>query len=84
LPLPEGVRCYALAATLAGQRSRLADRLTGDGLVPVHSALGHHDNPALRLAVPREHQRTVYRTGHLDLLSSPAVAQQLKAWLSPA
>lgn len=84
LPLPEGVRCYALAATLAGQRSRLADRLTGDGLVPVHSALGHHDNPALRLAVPREHQRTVYRTGHLDLLSSPVVAQQLKAWLSPA
>lgn len=82
LPLPDGVRCFAVAATLAGQRSRLAERLTGDGLVPLDSALGRHDDPAFRLEVPREHQRIVYRTGHLDLLSSPAVAEQLKTWLS--
>ena len=82
LPLPAGVRCYAVAATLAGQRSRVAERLTGDGLVPLDSALGRHDDPALRLEVPRERQRTVFRMGHLDLLSSPVVVDQLKAWLA--
>ncbi|WP_310567942.1 alpha/beta hydrolase [Hydrogenophaga sp.] len=82
LPLPDGVRCFAVAATLAGQRSRVAERLTGDGLVPLDSALGRHDDPALRLEVPRERQRTVFRTGHLDLLSSPVVAEQLKDWLA--
>lgn len=82
LPLPGGVRCFAVAATLAGQRSRVAERLTGDGLVPLDSALGRHDNLALRLEVPREHQLIVYRTGHLDLLSSSVVAEQLKTWLA--
>jgi len=82
LPLPDGVRCFAVAATLAGQRSRVAERLTGDGLVPLDSALGRHQNPAFGLEVPREHQRIVYRTGHLELLSSPMVAQQLRAWLA--
>ena len=83
LPLPAGVRCFAVAATLAGQRSRVAERLTGDGLVPLDSALGRHEDPALRLEVPSERQRTVFRAGHLDLLSSPVVAEQLKAWLRP-
>lgn len=82
LPLPEGVRCFAVAATLAGQRSQLADRLTGDGLVPLDSALGRHDDPARRLDFTPGHQRTVYRTGHLELLSSPVVAEQLRCWLT--
>lgn len=82
LPLPDGVNCYAVAATLAGQRSLLADRLTGDGLVPLNSALGAHDDPRHHLRLPRGHQRVVYRTGHLALLSSATVAQQLLAWLS--
>lgn len=82
LPLPEGVDCYAVAATLAGQRSRLAERLTGDGLVPLDSALGRHEDPSMRLALAPDHQCTVYRTGHLDLLSSPSVASQLQAWLA--
>ena len=82
LPLPEGVACYAVAATLAGQRSRLAERLTGDGLVPLDSALGRHEDPSMRLALAPEHQCTVFRTGHLDLLSSPKVAAQLQTWLA--
>ena len=83
LPLPEGVACFAVAATLAGQRGLLADRLTGDGLVPLRSALGQHDDPARRLVFAKDSQRIVYRTGHLDLLSSPVVAQQLLHWLVP-
>ena len=84
LPLPEGVSCFAVGATLAARRSRLAERLTGDGLVPLDSALGRHDDPARCLAFPPEHQLTVFRTGHLDLLSSRAVAQQMLQWLGPA
>ncbi|MFN3496296.1 MAG: esterase/lipase family protein, partial [Hydrogenophaga sp.] len=81
LPLPEGVACCTLAGTLAGQRGLLADRLLGDGLVPLNSALGRHDDSAHHLVFPKNRQRVVYRTGHLDLLSSPAVAAQLEAWL---
>jgi pimeloyl-ACP methyl ester carboxylesterase len=82
LPLPEGVACFTVAATLAPQRGLLADRLTGDGLVPLRSALGQHDDPRHRLVFARDSQRTVHRTGHLELLSSPVVAQQLLQWLA--
>lgn len=84
LPLPEGVACFTVAATLAAQRGLLADRLTGDGLVPLDSALGRHPEPARQLVFARDSQRIVYRTGHLDLLSSPVVAQQLLDWLGDA
>jgi hypothetical protein len=84
LPLPEGVACFAAAGTLAPQRGLLADRLNGDGLVPLRSALGQHDEPSRRLVFARDSQRTFYRTGHLELLSSTVVAEQLAQWLAPA
>jgi pimeloyl-ACP methyl ester carboxylesterase len=83
LALPEGVACFTVGATLAPQRGLLADRLTGDGLVPLRSALGQHHETARRLVFARDSQCTVYRTGHLELLSSPVVAQQLVRWLAP-
>ncbi|MDD2918601.1 alpha/beta hydrolase [Rhodoferax sp.] len=81
LPLPAGVACFAVAATTAAKRSPLADRLVGDGLVPLHSALGQHDEPQRCLNFAPDHQWIAYRTSHLALLSSPAVAQQLMTWL---
>lgn len=84
LPLPEGVACFAVAATLAAKRSALADRLIGDGLVPLHSALGEHDDPTRTLRFATSNRMMAYRTNHMALLSSPAVTQQLVAWLSPA
>jgi pimeloyl-ACP methyl ester carboxylesterase len=83
LPLPEGVACFTAAGTLAPQRGLLSDRLNGDGLVPLRSALGQHDDPRRRLVFARDSQRTFYRTGHLELLSSAAVAEQLVQWLRP-
>ncbi|MBU4518103.1 MAG: GPI inositol-deacylase [Gammaproteobacteria bacterium] len=83
LPLPEGVACYAVAGTLVGQRGLLADRLMGDGLVPLNSALGQHEQAERRLVFARGSQFIAYRTGHLDLLSSPDVAAQVLAWLRP-
>jgi hypothetical protein len=84
LPLPDGVACFGVAACLAPRRGLLAERLVGDGLVPLRSALGEHDDPARRLVFARGSLHVVHRTGHLDLLSSPAVAVQLRQWLAPA
>ena len=84
LPLPEGVTCFAVAATLAAKRSALADRLIGDGLVPLYSALGEHDDPTRTLQFAKANRMIAYRTNHMALLSSPAVTQQIVAWLTPA
>lgn len=82
LPLPETVACFAVAATTAAKRSPLADRLVGDGLVPLHSALGQHDDPRRSLIFSADHQFISYRTSHMALLSSPVVAAQVLTWLS--
>jgi hypothetical protein len=82
LPLPTGVACFTVAATLAGKRSAMANRLLGDGLVPLHSALGQHEEPRRCLNIPASHQHIAYRTGHLQLLSDPAVTQQVLQWLA--
>lgn len=81
LPLPDGVECFTVAATLAARRSRVAERLVGDGLVPLHSALGVHDDPSRCLAFPPSRRHSAFRTGHLDLLSDAGVARQLVQWL---
>jgi pimeloyl-ACP methyl ester carboxylesterase len=83
LPLPEGIACFTLAATTAAQRSPLADRLIGDGLVPLHSALGQHDDPLRSLVFAKSSQRIVYRMSHVALLNHPDVTQQVLQWLTP-
>jgi pimeloyl-ACP methyl ester carboxylesterase len=82
VPLPEGVACYTVAATIAGQRSAVAERLVGDGLVPLPSALGQHTDPARSLVFAKASQHIAYRTNHLELLSSPEVTEKLVHWLS--
>lgn len=81
VPLPAGVKCYAVAATLADRRSVLAERLVGDGLVPLDSALGRHSDSARTLALAKERQWVGYDMGHLELLSRPEVYAQLSKWM---
>lgn len=81
VPLPKGVRCYAIAATAGQRRGDLQDRWIGDGLVPVASALGHHPDPERALSFPKSRQWIAYETNHLELLSDPAVADRLLRWL---
>jgi pimeloyl-ACP methyl ester carboxylesterase len=83
VPLPKGVACYAVAATTASRRNALADRLIGDGLVPLRSALGQHDEAQRSLTFAQESQWIAYRTNHMQLLSSPEVTQQIMHWLRP-
>jgi hypothetical protein len=82
IPLPSSVNCYTVAATLAEKRSILSDRLVGDGLVPLRSALGRHDERPRNLACAKSSQWIAYRTGHMELLNSPAVNKQVLQWLA--
>jgi pimeloyl-ACP methyl ester carboxylesterase len=84
VPLPDGVACYTVAATTAAKRSTLADRLTGDGLVPLNSALGHHDDVRRNLVFAEASQRIFYSMNHTELLSSPEVTRQMVQWLESA
>jgi pimeloyl-ACP methyl ester carboxylesterase len=81
VPLPNGVRCYAVAASLGADGGSLKEQVLGDGLVPVASALGQHREPARRVAFAKDHQAVVHSTGHLDLLSSGEVFGLLRDWL---
>jgi hypothetical protein len=82
VPLPPGVHCYAAAATLGSSRGPVAERLVGDGLVPLDSALGRHPRPDRALEIPAERQWIGYQMGHLQLLNRPEVYAQLRDWLS--
>jgi hypothetical protein len=80
-PLPLEVPCYTVAATTARQRSPVAERILGDGLVPLASALGQHADPARSLVFAPERQHIAYATHHMQLLSSPAVGARVLHWL---
>lgn len=89
LPLPEGVACYAVAATtvapgagpLTPLRQALDEKIIGDGLVPLDSALGRHDDPRRRLDFAPQNQWIAQGVNHLELLTRPEVGAQLVRWL---
>lgn len=86
VPLPAGVACYAIAATLApGPRCALRafpKALAGDGLVTVASALGDHADPARALSIPASRRFVAYGTNHLGLLDRGQVYARIRDWIS--
>jgi hypothetical protein len=78
VPLPEGLRCLAVA----GVKARCGAVL-GDGLVPVDSALGRHRDPRRALAIPESRRWVVRGVGHLDLLGHPLVRERIRRFLAP-
>ena len=84
LPLPAGVRCHAIAASLQEAPPKSGKRARGDGLVPVASALGEHANPAFRLTFAAKDSHVVYGCNHFDLLARDEVAEKLLAWCGEA
>ena len=78
VPLPKGVWCYAIAANIGKE----AGDLFGDGMVPVNSALGRHEDPGLTLAFTPSRQWVGYGMNHWDLLSQPAVYEQIRRWIA--
>ena len=81
LPLPADIACFSVAATLAARRGPLAERLVGDGLVPLRSALGRHDDPARDLGLHRHPHWISHRTGHIELLHRPEIGERILGWL---
>ncbi len=77
--LPEGIRCYAVAASKSPPD---APRPAGDGLVPVASALGQHRQPERTLAFPPERQLLIHEANHWDVLDRIEVREQLRQWLA--
>lgn len=82
VPLPDSVKCYAMAAATGRERDSLGSSLFGDGLVLVDSALGRHRDPARCLAFPASRQWVGYGMNHWDLLDKRAVYQQIVRWLA--
>jgi len=80
VPLPEGVECYVMAA--AAKAGSLENRLIGDGLVPVNSALGRHEEPERTLPIPESRQWIAPGLKHFDLLSRPEAYEKLRGWLA--
>lgn len=75
LGLPASVRSFAVAASLTEAPD---DRLRGDGVVPVDSALGRHTDAERTLAFADE--AIVTGSKHLDLLGAPTY-EHVRRWL---
>ena len=81
VPLPEGVVCCTIAGSLGHEAGELREKLLGDGLVPIDSALGFHKQQTRRLHFAPEHQWIGQGLSHLDLLAHADVLARLRAWL---
>ena len=82
LPLPAKVKCLAIAGTTGQSAGDLQDRLLGDGLVPLASALGEHADPQLALNFPADRKVTLFATNHMQLLSAEPAYEAVKAFLA--
>jgi len=77
LPLPGGVRCFAIAASKGG-----TTRGFGDGLVSIDSALGRHKEPARTLVFAQSDQWIAHGMTHTDLLTRAAIYHKIREWLA--
>jgi hypothetical protein len=62
----------------------LSGQVVGDGLVPVESAFGRHQEPRLALQIPESRQWVGQGVGHLDLLNRLEVNERINGWLTAA
>jgi pimeloyl-ACP methyl ester carboxylesterase len=81
VPLPEGVEVFLVAATRSESPRGKRGAASGDGLVPLASALGEHKRAELAVTVPASRRMVVTRANHFDLLDRPEVYAQLLRWL---
>ena len=84
VPLPKDVECCVVAGSLGAAgtlRGAAKGALLGDGLVTVDSALGIHADPSRSLLVGEDCRWVGYNLGHLDLLGSREVYEQIRTWL---
>ena len=81
VPLPRGVRCYAIAASRQERPGPARGRIRGDGLVPVRSALGRSVDGARDLGLRDDRCWIGYRSNHFDLLDRADAYRTIRNWL---
>ena len=81
LSLPEGVNCYTIGTTSTTGGNKLSEKLVGDGLVPLDSALGKHSDGRFTLHFPKGHSWIGRDINHMQLLSSTEVYYKIQHWL---
>ncbi|MEQ3639503.1 MAG: hypothetical protein ABNH03_07045 [Alteromonas sp.] len=82
IPLPDGVACFAVATTTSASPNAINKHLVGDGLVPLNSALGIHENEAFTLNFKPENQWVGNNISHLGLLGNKTIYHVIHRWLS--
>ena len=82
IPLPDGVACFAIATTSSASPNAINKHLVGDGLVPLNSALGIHENEAFNLNFKPENQWVGNNISHLGLLGNRTIYDFIHRWLS--
>lgn len=82
IPLPDGVACFAIATTSSASPNAINKHLVGDGLVPLNSALGIHENEAFHLNFKPENQWVGNNISHLGLLGNKTIYNVIHRWLS--
>jgi pimeloyl-ACP methyl ester carboxylesterase len=80
--LPSSVRYFALAALLNKTPNATAEKIIGDGLVPLDSAFGQSSDTDRTLDIPSEHKWIGYGLGHNEMLWDQAVFKQLQKFLT--
>ena len=79
VPLPQGVRSTAIAASKSVREAGSGARMIrSDGLVAVHSALGRHRDASLDLAIPEAQRCVFYGIDHFDLLDDARVYARIR------
>lgn len=82
ISLPDGVECYAIATTSSASPNAINKHLVGDGLVPLNSALGIHENEVFNLNFKPENQWVGNNISHLGLLGNRTIYDVIHRWLS--
>ncbi|MFK8011867.1 MAG: lipase family alpha/beta hydrolase [Marinicellaceae bacterium] len=81
VPLPKNVNCYAIGTTTSEYASEFHEKVVGDGLVSIDSALGVHQDKKLNLNIPKANQWTGTEINHMQLLSNEKIYQVIKGYL---
>lgn len=78
----EGTECFAIAATIRSEPDPAGGFTRGDGLVPVTSALGLHNDEHRTLPIPASDQSVFHGVNHFDLLDNPKDYERVQDWLA--
>lgn len=82
IQLPKKIQFYSIAAVIGKETNSIKNKILGDTLVSVKSALGQHKKNNKNLHFKKENTFIAYENNHSDLLSNSKILDKLKTWLT--